>query len=138
MQCRQHGLKLIVIVVTFVIALMTWWRTSALAANRLIMRNYGSHSEFLRQCEAVYSRLSREKRIYAYCGEKEIALKCKELSVLRPQIVSLHKDGSLNIQLSGGFIHTGFWVYISGETPSMSKGSVISPGVVWYVFAILL
>ena len=46
MQCRQHGLKLIVIVVIFVIALMTWWRTSALAANRLIMRNYGSHSEF--------------------------------------------------------------------------------------------
>ena len=82
----------------------------------------------------VYDRLSVDRDVYCYCGHAEIERKCGELSALDPQAVSRSEPGVLDIQLSGGFLHSGFYVYLKGEIPKKHKGKVIFHRVVWYVF----
>ena len=134
MKCQQPGRKRTMLLLLLVAILAVWWRSSTFRAKNIVLGAYGSHIEFLRKCKPVYERLSGDDRAYCYCGHVEIEQKCPELSPLDPQVISCFADGVLDIQSSGGFLHSGFYVYLKGEVPQKHKGKVIFPGVIWYVF----
>ena len=128
------GRKMTMLLLLLAAILAVWWRSSTFRAKNIVLGAYGSHMEFFQKCKPVYERLSSDSKVYCYCGHAEIKQKCEELLPLDPQVVSCRADGVLDIQLSGGFLHSGFYVYLKGEIPPKHKGKVIFPGVIWYVF----